>query len=132
MPFITRRAIETTLREALYAFWNSFSVPAYEENSVPTGIDSPGFPRITFPMVTSGFGETARIFVSVWTRSDSWAEAVRISDSIETALKNGGKCLLHDSGMVWIVPAEPFARGTGDPNDSEVKRMLLDITLRFN
>lgn len=121
-----------TVREALFRFWSSFSVPAFEENSVPSGEDFPGFPYITFPMVKSNFGDDSHIFVSVWTHSSSWEQAVSISDQVEEALKEGGICLGYDGGMVWVSSGSPFSRGTGDPNDDQVKRMLLDVVLHFN
>lgn len=120
-----------TVREALFQFWSSFSVPAYEENSVPSGEDFPGFPYITFPMVESGFGDDSHIFVSVWTRSPSWETAIEITDAVKTRLKDGGTFVRYDGGAVCITKGVPFSRGTGDPNDDQVKRMLLDVTLHF-
>lgn len=120
-----------TVREALFQFWSSFSVPAFEENSVPSGGDFPGFPYITFPMVESSFGDDSHIFVSVWTRSPSWESAIIITDAIKDRLKDGGIYVHYDGGAVCITMGTPFSRGMGDPNDSEVKRMLLDVTLHF-
>ena len=121
-----------SVREVQYRFWSSFGVPAFEENSVPTGDDFPGFPYITFPIVSGGFDSDYPVFASIWTRSPSWLPAIEIADRIEGAIKNGGKCLPHNDGMLWVSPREPFSRCTGDPNDSEVKRMLIDVTLHFN
>lgn len=123
----------TDVREVIYQFWSGFSVPAFEENSVPTGEDFPGFPYITFPMVFAGFGGKSSVFVSIWTKSDSgWQQAINIANSIYSVLKDGGLCLQHSTGAVWVSANEPFSRGTGDPNDNQVKRLLLDVSLQFN
>lgn len=120
-------------REALYQFWSGFSVPAFEENSVPTGEDFPGFPYITFPIVCAGFGGRSSVYVSVWTKSNSgWGQAIEIADAVYNKLKDGGLCLKHSEGAVWVSANEPFSKGTGDPNDDQVKRMLLDVRLQFN
>ena len=41
-----------TKAAAIYQFWNSFGLAAYEENSVP---DDATFPYITYQLVTDSF-----------------------------------------------------------------------------
>ena len=121
-----------TLREIQYQFWSGFGVPAFEENSVPSGGDRPDFPYITFPAVTSEFDSDYPVIASIWTRSSSWVSAIRVADLIKAAVKNGGECIHYDEGLLWVSMRQPFTTCMGDPNDSEVKRMLVYVTLHFN
>lgn len=41
--------------QALYNFWNSFGLTAYEENAVPTGDEKPKLPYITYTALTGVF-----------------------------------------------------------------------------
>ena len=44
-----------TKAAAIYQFWNSFGLTAYEENTVP---DDAAFPYITYQLVTPCFSAT--------------------------------------------------------------------------
>ena len=61
----------TTKAATIYEFWNSFEMPAYEENSVPTGEDAPKFPYITYQLVTDSLGNEVAMSASLWYRSPS-------------------------------------------------------------
>jgi hypothetical protein len=121
-----------SIREIQYQFWSGFGVPAFEENSVPSGENKPDFPYITFPTVTSEFDSEYPIIVSVWARGSSWIPAIEIVDVIEAALKDGGINIPYDGGTLWVSMRQPFTTCMGDPNDNEVKRMLIYVTLHFN
>lgn len=114
--------------QAQYSFWSSFGIPAYEENSVPA---QAAFPYITYEASASGFDENDYVSASIWTRSTSWKQADTLADTIEAAIEYGGKILLYNRGMIWVTAGEPFSQNMGDPNDSEVKRKLLSVTLHF-
>lgn len=116
--------------EAQYKFWSGFGVPAYEQNSVPDA-DHVVFPYITYEAASSTFNDDAYLTASIWTRSVSWLEADTISDSIESALNNGGSIVPHDDGAIWYTAGNPFSRSMGDPNDSLVKRKYLSVTAHF-
>ena len=116
--------------EAQYKFWSGFGVPAYEQNSVPDA-DHVVFPYITYEAASSAFNEEAYPNASIYTRSTSWEEADRISDLIETRLKNGGYVIKYDGGGVWFTIRPPFSQSTGDPNDNMIKRKLISVTLHF-
>ena len=116
--------------EALYRFWSSFGVPAYEENSVPD-LDTIKFPYITYEAQSATWDEQTVMEASIWTRSTSWLQADTLSDAIETALKDGGMILHYNGGMFWLTPGTPFARSMGDPDDDRIKRKLLTIEAHF-
>ena len=116
--------------EAQYAFWSSFGVPAYEENTVPDE-DDITFPYITYEAVSSPWEGDALISASIWTRSTSWLQADTLADAVETALKDGGQILHYDGGIIWMTAESPFAQNMGDPEDDRIRRKLLSCTLHF-
>lgn len=118
--------------EAQFGFWSSFGVPAYEENSVPTGDGYPNYPYITYEAVSGGFN--ADIFVNgyIWTRSPSWVAADKLADQIKAELKNGGKLVPYDGGAIWITAEDDFAHNMNDITDNMIKRKVINVVLHFS
>lgn len=117
--------------QALYDFWNSFGLPAYEENSVPDE-DKITFPYLTYQAAAARFGGNFAANASVWTRSTSWLEADTISDLIEARIKDGGQVIHYDGGMIWITAEDPFSQSMGDPDDDRIKRKVLRVVYHFS
>lgn len=117
--------------QAQYAFWSGFGIPAYDAASVPTGDNAPPFPYITYTGMDAPFDSDVIADASIWTREFSWNDANALSDTIRDELKNGGKAIPYDGGIIWITANEPFAQNMGDPSDDLIKRKLLSVTLHF-
>ena len=117
-----------TKAAAIYQFWNSFGLTAYEENSVP---DEAAFPYITYQLVTDSFDREIPLTASIWYRSESWyginAKAYEISQTIS----RGGKIISCDGGAIWLKRGQPFAQSMGDESDDLIKRKYLNITAEF-
>ena len=113
--------------KALYNFWNSFGLTAYEENNVPSGEDAPEFPYITYELVTDSFGSAVALTASLWYRSYSLAEINAKTEEISQAIGRGG-CFLDG---LWITRGTPFAQSMGDENDAFIKRKNLNINVEF-
>ena len=120
-----------TKEAALYNFWSMFGLPAYEENSVPTGEDGAEFPYITYQVVTDSFGNDVALTGSVWYRSTSWKEANAKAQEISNVLSRGGVTLACDGGIIWLRRGVPFAQSMGDESDDLIKRKYLNITAEF-
>ena len=120
-----------TKEAALYNFWSMFGLPAYEENSVPSGEDGAEFPYITYQVVTDSFGNNVPLTGSVWYRSTSWKEANAKAQEISNMLSRGGVTISCDGGIVWLRRGVPFAQSMGDENDGLIKRKYLNITAEF-
>lgn len=120
-----------TKEAALYNFWSMFGLPAYEENSVPTGEDGAEFPYITYQVVTDSFGNDVALTGSVWYRSTSWKEANAKAQEISNMLSLGGVTLACDGGIIWLRRGIPFAQSMGDDSDDLIKRKYLNITAEF-
>ena len=120
-----------TKEAALYNFWSMFGLPAYEENSVPTGEDGAEFPYITYQVVTDSFGNDVALNGSVWYRSTSWKEANAKAQEISEKISRGGITIACDGGIIWLRRGVPFAQSMGDESDDLIKRKYLNITAEF-
>ena len=121
----------TTKAATIYEFWNSFEMPAYEENSVPTGEDAPKFPYITYQLVTDSLGNEVAMTASLWYRGTSWLEANAKTEEISQRIGRKGIVLDCNGGKVWIKRGTPFAQNMGDESDNLIKRKYLNITAEY-
>lgn len=122
-----------TKASALYQFFSSFGLEAWEENSVYTLESPPEFPYLTYEMNTDAFGDydTALTF-SLWYRSkNDWYPANQKAEEISAAIGRGGTIIHVDDGYLLIMRGSPFAQSLGDPSDDMIKRKLFNITVRF-
>lgn len=120
-----------TKAAAIYNFWSSFGLLAYEENAVPTGDDAPKFPYITYQLVTDSFENEVLMTASLWYRSTSWAQANAKTEEISEAIGLGGKIIKCVGGRIWLKRGTPFAQRMGDETDSLIKRIYINITAEF-
>ena len=117
--------------QAQYSFWSGFGIPAYEENSVPTGENRPTYPYLTYQAVMSGFNEDAPVSASIWDRGDSWDTVDRKANDILTALSTGGRVIGYDTGMIWVTADTPFAQSMGDMENDYIKRTVISVVMHF-
>ena len=117
-----------TKAAAIYQFWNSFGLTAYEENTVPTDAD---FPYITYQLVTDSFDREIPLTVSIWYRSESWTGINAKTEEISQKISRGGKVIPCDGGAIWLKRGQPFAQSMGDESDNLIKRKYLNITAEF-
>ena len=116
--------------QALYDFWNSFGLTAYDEYTVPTGDAKPQLPYITYSAATGDFDNDVQISGSLWYSGYSWADADRKAAEISAALANGGKLIPYSDGRLWIKRGTPFAQHMADENDT-IRRIYLNLTAEF-
>ena len=117
-----------TKAAAMYQFWNSFGLTAYEENTVPTDAT---FPYITYQLVTDSFDREIPLTASLWYRSESWTGINAKTEEISQKISRGGKIISCDDGAIWLKRGQPFAQSMGDESDNLVKRKYLNITAEF-
>ena len=117
-----------TKAAAIYQFWSSFGLTAYEENTVP---DDAVFPYITYQLVTDSFDREIPLTASIWYRSESWAGINAKTDEISQEISRGGKVIPCDGGAIWLKRGQPFAQNMGDESDDLIKRKYLNITAEF-
>lgn len=117
-----------TKAAAIYQFWNSFGLTAYEENTVP---DDATFPYVTYQLVTDSFDREIPLSASLWYRSESWTSINAKTEEISQKISRGGKIISCDGGAIWLKRGQPFAQNMGDESDNLIKRKYLNITAEF-
>ena len=117
-----------TKAAAIYQFWNSFGLTAYEENTVP---NDAAFPYITYQLVTDGFDREISVTASLWYRSESWTAINAKTEEISQTISRGGKIIACDDGAIWLKRGQPFAQNMSDESDDLIKRKYLNITVEF-
>ena len=121
-----------TKEQALYSFYASFGLTAYEQSSVPTGDDAPDFPYLTYTVSTGSFGDGDIMqSVSLWYRSTSWTEINAKASEMAAVLSRTGKLIRYDGGSIWLRAGKPFAQSMGDPDDGTIRRKLINIVAEF-
>ena len=117
-----------TKAAAIYQFWNSFGLTAYEENTVPTDAV---FPYITYQLVTDSFDSEIPITASLWYRSESWTAINAKTQAISQRISRGGKIIPCDDGAIWLKRGQPFAQNMGDESDNLIRRKYLNLTQKY-
>jgi len=120
-----------TKEQALYSFWSSFQLPAYEENSVFSLNTAPDYPYITYEIQTDSFGGEISLSASLWYRSASWTTANAKAREISAVIGMGGMCMPLDNGAMWIKRRTPFTQAMGDTSDDMIKRLVLNIGVEY-
>ena len=116
--------------QVLQTFWESFGIPAYDENTVPTGDDAPAFPYITYDAVISNLGTPVAMSASIWDYGTSWSRVTTKMAEIQSAIGRGGKILPIDHGAIWITAGTPFAQRMSDSNDM-IRRIFINISAEY-
>ena len=90
--------------QILHLFWNSFGIPAIDENSAydtqvleQLGI---GYPRITYEVAESNLGEPLQLTASIWYRQTSWFACETKAKQIAAMIGWGGKTIPVDGGYL--------------------------------
>ena len=117
-----------TKAAAIYQFWSSFGLTAYEENTVP---EDAAFPYITYQLVTDSFDREVAATASLWYRGESWMAINAKTEEIAQHIGLGGKIIKCDGGRIWIKRGQPFAQNMGDESDDLIKRKYLNLTFEF-
>lgn len=117
-----------TKAAAIYQFWSSFGLTAYEENTVPTDA---AFPYVTYQLVTDSFDREVAAAASLWYRGESWTAINAKTEEIAQHIGLGGKIIKCDGGRIWIKWGQPFAQNMSDESDDLIKRKYLNVTIEY-
>lgn len=124
--------------QAIHKFWNSFSIPAFDENTVPEYVDDGNGnqiklmpPYITYNVSLDELDHPVSMSASIWYRDPSWASVTEKSIEISDKLKNGGETIPLDEGYLWIVKGHPFMQRMDDPNDDMIRRIYINIMAEY-
>lgn len=116
--------------QALYHFWSSFGLPAYDEYTVP---DDASLPYITYQTVTDSLGQAIPLSASVWYKGTSWEPVTKKADEIARYIGEYGHVVMKlDTGRLWITKGRPFAQRIQPTEDSDlIKRIYMNIMVEF-
>lgn len=113
--------------QAIDAFWNGFSLPAYDENTVP---DNATMPYITYNATVASFEQPTTLIGSVWYRNTSWKTASQKADEIAQYIGISYKPIKLDDGYMVLSKGSPFAQRMADEDDS-VRRVYIMVDVEF-
>lgn len=117
---------------AIYEFWASFGIPAYEQNSVPKGDNAQGFPFLTYSVTIDSEWEQVALDASLWYRGTSWADCETMLENISRAFNDKRRCILEcDGGAIVLRKGTPFANNMSDPEDNLIKRKVLNVEAMY-
>lgn len=108
-------------------FLSGFSLPAYDENTVP---EDAAIPRLTYNWSESELDAPVAISASLWYRSKKWREITQKAGEIYDAIGYGGAVLPITGGYIWVTRGTPFSQRLTDPDDG-IRRILLNFTAEF-
>ena len=125
-----------TKAECIHAFFSSFGLPAYEENSVPDYLDDEQTienhpPYITYELLTDDFrGEAVPVTVLIYDYSDSWQ---MLNEKTEEISKRIGRFLrlICDDGVIAVTKGSPFAQNGTDKDDRTGKYKYINLEFTF-
>ena len=128
-----------TKEQALHAFWNSFKLQAFDENTVPEYTVVNGevvkltTPYITYEVAISGDFETTQILnASLWYRSTSWQSITEKATEIYDYIGDGGRMIKIDGGYMKVrIPADNFAQRMDEPSSNLIRRIVLRVSIEF-
>lgn len=113
--------------QALHSFWNSFSIPAYDETSVP---DDAVEPYITYSVATGSLNDVIGLTATIWYRGTSWAQVTQKKNEIAEYIGVGGKTIKLDDGYVWLCRGTTFAQRLSGQDDM-VRAYYLQLNAEF-
>ena len=112
--------------KAQQTYWGSFGLTAYDENTVPDNAD---MPYITYQAVSGSLDGVHSVSASLWYRGNSW---LPISQKQTEMSKVMNRQIEIDGGYMKVrKPDTNEAQRMEDPNDSQVRRMLLNVEIEF-
>lgn len=114
--------------QVLQAYWSSFGIPAYDENTVP---DTAVMPYITYESSDDYFGADRSLSASLWYRSPSWIEVATKEQEIADFIGRGGRGLAVDGGGIWLKRGTPWAQRMAENSDRMVRRIVLNYEVEF-
>ena len=115
--------------QAIHNFWSGFDLRAYDENTLPTNMQ---FPYITYNVATDSIGNDVAMSASLWYKDNSWSDISRKTEEIAKAVECADKRIAKiDNGYVWFKKGSPFASRMNDPNDPQIRRMVINLTVEY-
>lgn len=114
--------------QAIQAFWSSFGMPAYDENTVP---DDAQMPYIAYEAKTANLGQSLYMTAQIFYHTHSWAEISQKADEIGRYIGYGNKIIKLDNGYMYITQGSPFAQRMSEDSNGDIRRIIINIAVEF-
>lgn len=114
--------------QAINTFWNSFGIPAYDEYTVPDGTS---MPYITYNASFDAVNMDVPMTASVWYRDSSWENISKKVEQISQTIGYSYYIRAIDGGYMVVKRGNVFAQRMNDPDDLDVRRILISILIEF-
>lgn len=106
--------------------WNSFGLPAYDENTVD---EDAQMPYITYEAADGSLGGAMLLSASLWYHSGSWADISKKANQMKKGLNTEIKI---DGGYMMVrTPPANYATRMSDPNDKDIRRVRIAVMIEF-
>lgn len=113
----------TNTAKALYGFFGSFDLSAYEVNSVP---DDAQLPYITYQLREPNWRDSGQLYAEIWYRSTSMRDIDAKTDEIKAAIGEG--CSIPtDGGAIYL--SKFTSEHLPMAGDNTLKRMYLTMII---
>lgn len=119
--------MEIDKAQAIHEFWSSFGLPAYDTNTVKPDAE---MPYITYDVMTGDLDDPVALTASIWYHSTSWEDISKKADTIAWVARSHMPVKIKD-GYMWITQGRPFAQRMNDPNDTMIRRIVINVTAEF-
>lgn len=121
--------------QALQAFWESFGIPAIDEQSSydQATLDKLGIGRryITYEVGSGNLTSNQMLSGSLWYRETTWENITRKADQIASFIGYGGRTYKIDGGYLKIMlPQGQIYRRVLDP-DTSYRRIIFNIEVAY-
>lgn len=122
-----------TKAAAIYNFFSSFGIPAYEENSIYDTTEELNFPYLTYELKSDSWndGQNVPVSVSLWYREHTLTNINAKTEEISHTIGYIGTMIEFDGGKILITRGHPFAQTAGQDADDLVKRKIISLSFRF-
>lgn len=112
--------------QAIHNFWNSFELPAYEQNTVPPDAK---MPYITYNVATAEIDNYVGLSASIWDYGTTWVLVVNKAQEIAEFVSKMYPIKI-DTGYLKLNLGTPFAQNMSDENDM-VRRVYINLQAEF-
>lgn len=114
--------------QAIQAFWSSFGIPAYDEQTVP---DDATLPYITYNVSTDSLDRPVPLSGSIWYRGTSWTDVTAKAEQIAAYVGARGHTVIRfDGGYLYVTKGSPFYQRVSD-TDPMMRRIYINVTAEF-
>ena len=106
--------------------WNSFGLPAYDENTVD---EEAQMPYITYEAIDGSLGGGMLVNASLWYKDTGWEAISKKANQMKLGLN---KQIKIDGGYIKVrTPFENYARRMDDPNNKDIRRIIIAVEMEF-